>query len=123
MALIALIALVVTFPLFAFGGTTDESRTEPMTAPSGQVSKKPGRATLNLKSMQPVVVSGRGFGSGESVRVSGIGTKRVRASTAGAFTVNLGRGADRCNGFTLVAVGSNGSRASLNFSQLLCVAP
>jgi hypothetical protein len=49
-----------------------------------------------------------------------MGAKRVDASPAGRFTVNLGGAADKCNGFTLVAVGSRGSRASLNFSQLLC---
>jgi len=108
-------ALLFSFPSMLTG----EMRTTPA-APPGRVAKSPGRATLSLKSMQPVVVAGHGFQPGESVRISGIGTKRVRASTAGTFSVNLGGAVERCSGFSLFAVGSQGSRASLDFSRPLC---
>jgi hypothetical protein len=73
--------------------------------------------------ISPLTVSGRGFKSGERVTVSinGAGRRQVVATRAGAFSVRMGGG--RCNGGTIVAVGSKGSRAAANFSQLLCVAP
>ncbi len=119
MALVALLFLFLGFPDMLLASASSETQTLPATAPTMRAPIA-GRATLSIKSMRPVVVAGRGFRSGESVRVSGIGTKRVRASSAGTFTVNLGGATDRC-GFTLVAIGSRGSRASLNFSQLLCL--
>jgi hypothetical protein len=121
MGFLALIVLFFTFPLglFALGGAMPSSGTaEPVPAP--KIAPARGSATLGVKSMRPVIVVGSGFKSRESVRISGLGTKRLNASPGGRFTVNLGGAADRCNGFTLVAVGSRGSRASLNFSQLLC---
>ncbi len=121
---LALIVLLVALPytLFNVGGTMPstgmgEFMPAPKAAPAPALR---GSASLAVKSMRPVIVVGSGFKPRESVRISGMGTKRVDASQGGRFTVNLGGAADKCNGFTLVAVGSRGSRASLNFSQLLC---
>ena len=121
MGFVALLVLFFTVPLglFGLGGTAPYSgQATPLPAP--KIAPARGSATLSVKSMSPLVVVGQGFKPGESVRISGRGTKRARASNSGTFTVNLGGTADKCNGFTLVAVGSGGSRASLNFSQLLC---
>ena len=79
-------------------------------------------ATLTLKRLQPVAtIVGTGFRPGESVRLLGVTTRRVRASAAGRFTVRIR--VDPCNGFSISARGSKGSRASLNYSQLHCVDP
>jgi hypothetical protein len=125
MALVALIALLVALPLFSFGDTQSESQTETMTAPpvaGPNVTTRPGHAALSLKSLRPLIVSGRGFKAGELVRLTGAGTKRVVASRTGSFSVRLAY-RDPCGGLTIAAVGSKGSRAGLNFSQLLCVEP
>jgi len=121
MGFLALIVLFFTLPLGLFGlsGTAPHSgQASPLPAP--RIAPARGSATLSLKSMGPLVVVGQGFKPGESVRISGLGAQRVNASPGGRFTVNLDGAADKCNGLTLVAVGSRGSRASLNFSQLLC---
>lgn len=125
MALVALIALFVAFPLFTFGDTQSESRTETMTAPpvaTPKVTTRPGRATLDLKSLRPLIVAGRGFKAGELVRLTGAGTKRVAASRTGSFSVRMVY-RDPCGGLTIAAVGSKGSRAGLNLSHLLCIEP
>lgn len=125
MALIALIALVVVFPLFTFGNLTPASPTETMTAPSAPLPKgttSSGRAALSLKSVRPLIVAGRGFKAGELVRLTGAGTKRVVASRTGSFSVRLAY-RDPCGGLTIAAVGSKGSRAGFNVSHLLCVEP
>jgi hypothetical protein len=125
MALVALIALLVAFPLFSFGDTQSESRTETTTAPpvtTPKVTTRPGRATLSLKSLRPLIVAGRGFKAGELVRLTGADTKRVMASRTGSFSVRLAY-RDPCGGLTIAAVGSKGSRAGFNVSHLLCVEP
>lgn len=107
------------YTLFNLGGTIPGSG-------MGDVVTKPapprGTATLTLKTLQPVAtIVGTGFRPGESIRLLGVTTRRVRASSAGRFTVRIR--ADPCNGFSISAVGSKGSRASLNYSQLHCVDP
>lgn len=114
MALVALIALLFGLPSMTLSA---DAGSPSVPAPA----KSDGRPQLAMTSMQPLTVAGRGFKSGEMIRISGDVAKRVRASDAGAFTVRFPR-AGRC-GVSIVAIGSRGSRASLNFSQLLCVAP
>lgn len=113
MALLAiLLFLLIGFPTMTLAGDTpSETRMEPATT----------SAVLSVKSANPLTIAGRGFKPLESVRISSEGRiKRVRASKRGTFTVRLA-GQDPCAGGTIVAFGSKGSRASLNFSQLLCV--
>jgi hypothetical protein len=120
MFLLALVALFA-LPYLAFnvGGTVPGSGL-------GEVQRGTvtyGRATLTITSQRPLTVAGRGFAPLETVRVrSDAGTKRVRASRAGRFTVRFA-GVDACAGGTITAVGSQGTRAGLNLSYLLCVAP
>ncbi len=117
MALVALLFLFFAFPVMTLSPGLGETQS----APPATTTAKAGRASLTMKSMSPLTVAGSGFKAAERVRITGAGTKTVTASRRGAFTVRL-PGEDPC-GLTIVAVGSRGSRASLNFSQLLCVAP
>jgi hypothetical protein len=121
MALFALILglFLAPYTLFNVGGSTPSSGL-------GDVIQGPpatrGTATLTVKKLQPVaIIVGAGFKPHESVRLMGVTTKRVRASAAGRFTVRI-RGADPCS-ISISAVGSKGSRASVNYSQLHCIEP
>lgn len=122
----ALVALVFALPLYTFGGGEAETATpEAVPAPSTPLPKgttSNGRASLSLRSLRPLTVMGRGFKTGERVRVSGAGSRMVVASRRGGFAVRMAY-QDPCASLTITAVGSKGSRASLNFSQLYCAAP
>lgn len=126
MALLALVALVFALPLYTLTNVGSETTTpEAVPAPSTPLPKgttSNGRASLSLRSLRPLTVLGRGFKSGERVRVSGAGVKRVVASRRGGFAVRMAY-QDPCASLSITAVGSKGSRASLNFSQLYCAAP
>lgn len=117
MALVALLFLFFAFPVMTLSPGSGETQS----APPATTTAKTGRAILTMKSMSPLTISGSGFKATERVRITGAGTKTVTASRRGAFTTRL-PGRDSC-GLTIVAVGSRGSRASLNFSKLLCVEP
>ena len=121
MLLLALILGLFAFPFFAFnvGGTVPGSGT-------GEVVPNPAplrsTATVMLRPAPVPTVVGRGFKPRESVRITGPTTLRVTASAKGTFTARL-PGADPCGSITITAVGSRGSRASVNYSQLLCIEP
>jgi hypothetical protein len=84
---------------------------------------QPRRASLTLDSIAPLRVSGRDFGTRESVLLTYIaadGTSRdvtVRAAKDGAlrggFKLRLGR----CDSFTVRAAGAAGSRAVLQVER------
>ena len=86
------------------------------------------RAALKLVRMQPLVLTGSGFRSGERVRVTvQVGgealTRRVTAGRLGLFRVAFGEDVvlDRCNSaFAARAVGARGSEARLKLPELLC---
>jgi hypothetical protein len=104
--------------------------------PGGQSAKKPagtigggptGRARLVPVGLAPLMVKGIGFKPRETVILrspdSLAKTKRtVTANAAGSFVARMGTSADRCNGMTVVATGNKGSKASFNFSQVVCAA-
>jgi hypothetical protein len=115
MALVALLFLFFAFPAMTLSPGSGETQS----APPATTTAKTGRASLTMKSLRPLTVAGSGFKAAERVRITGAGTKTLTASRGGAFTTRL-TGADPC-GLTIVAMGSRGSRASLNFSKLLCV--
>ena len=83
------------------------------------------RATLTPRSLDPLVLKGEGFKRRERVRVTLTPTsgepltKRLRAKRGGTFSVRFD-GVQACNGFEAVAAGRRGSRASMQFSALLC---
>lgn len=121
MKLVALIALALAVPLFPLGAAGGNT-TEVASSPAGE-STSPGRARLGIGSLRPLVITGRGFKSLERVRISGGGTRKmVGASRAGRFSVRLPY-AGTCPTLTVKAVGSKGSRASINLAHIHCVAP
>ena len=107
MALVALVALVVALPLYTFSNVGSETTTtEAVPAPSTPLPKgttSNGRASIGL-------------------RISGAGARTAVASGRGRFVLRMGY-RDPCASLSITAVGSKGSRASLNFSQLYCAAP
>jgi hypothetical protein len=122
-ALLALVALVVAWPLYTFNNAGGEATTQAGQAPSLPAPKAAsGRASISIGSLQPITIVGRGFKPGERVRVSGAGTKTIVASRQGGFSIRMANQSP-CPSLSITAVGSKGSRASLNFSQLLCVEP
>jgi hypothetical protein len=116
--LLALLMYLSGMTLFSSGGSVPSSGTgDVLQAPA------PARAQLAIKRVRPItIIVGSGFKSGEVVRLTGVNTRQVRASAGGTFTLRL-RNTDPCNGFSVTAVGNKGSRAAINYSQLLCVAP
>jgi hypothetical protein len=127
MALVALVALLVAVPLFNLGGAEAEAEPQavpPTSTPLPKGAPSTGRASITFTSLRPFTIAGRGFKAAErvSVRVFGEGSKRVVASRRGAFVVRFPYQGN-CPSLSIVAVGSKGSRASLNISHLLCVEP
>jgi hypothetical protein len=117
--MVLLLLALAFFAAFNLGGTTPSSGMggEVQMLPAG-----PARATLSVTSMRPLIVAGRGFKRREAVRVTAAGiVRRTQASRSGAFTVRFPGQTDGCAIGTVVAVGSRGSRAALNFSNILCV--
>jgi hypothetical protein len=75
------------------------------------------RASLEVVGVEPVGVAGRNFKAGERVRLTVDGRRKtVTAGPRGGFKVVF-PAANACNGFTAVARGSEGSRASITFAQ------
>jgi hypothetical protein len=117
MALLALL-FVFGFSLFNLGGMTPGAGLgEEFESYESETTQN--GVTLAVKSLRPLVISGRGFKPGERVRVTGAGTKRTTATRAGRFTVRMGT--PRCDGFTIVARGSAGSRGTLAFQSISSV--
>ena len=76
----------------------------------------------------PVAFRGVGFKPGERVRVSVYAgeraTKRLTAGARGGFVVRFaGLDPNACTGFSAVAVGNEGSRASFKRAPGVCPAP
>jgi hypothetical protein len=83
------------------------------------------RAHLVPTSGSPLRVKGTGFVPRERVQIKvTAGSKRVsrklRASTRGSFVVTFTR-VRACEGPTVVARGSRGSRASFTISEIACL--
>jgi hypothetical protein len=110
MALIALIAVLIGLPAMTLVSDSRSGGTAGTVAPSG-------RASVMVVGLNPVTVTGRGFKPRELVRVTVEGKREsVTAGPRGGFKVRF-PGADSCNGFVVVARGSEGSRASVAFAQ------
>jgi hypothetical protein len=76
----------------------------------------------------PIAIRGAGFKAHERVRVSVFAgeraTKRLTAGIRGGFVVRFtGLDPNACAGFSAVAVGSEGSRASFKRAPGTCPAP
>jgi hypothetical protein len=84
----------------------------------GTAGAQTARARVWLSSMQPLVVRGSGFAGGERVHVvvlaGGRFERTVTASADGGLAVRFPDATvDRCTGYSVRAVGNQGSRASL----------
>ena len=100
MALLALLLVLFGLPTAAGGPATATAR-----------------PSLKVVAVQPVAVAGRSFKAGERVRLTADGRRKtVTAGTRGGFKVVFPE-ANACNGFTAVARGSEGSRATVTFAQ------
>jgi hypothetical protein len=120
--------LALIFGLFFFSGQAvfDAGGSVPQSGLSDvlQSPKTPApasRARLTIKHAGIVTIfAGSGFKPNELVRLTGSVTRRVQASSRGAFVVRT-RTTDPCADLSLTAVGSKGSRTSIQISQLHCV--
>jgi hypothetical protein len=86
------------------------------------------RPALRLMDASPVAFRGSGFKAQERVRVSvyaGVrATKRVTAGVRGRFVVRFSNlDSNACTGFSAIAIGNKGSRASFKRSPGVCPAP
>jgi hypothetical protein len=86
------------------------------------------RPTLRLMDTSPIAFRGAGFKAHERVRVSVYAgeraTKRLTAGARGRFVVRFsGLDPNACVGFSAVAVGNEGSRASFKRAPGMCPAP
>ena len=108
MAFVALLAVVIALPTMT--AAADGSVTAPAANPTG-------RASLKIVGIDPVAIAGRNFKAGERVRVTAEGRRKtVAAGARGGFKVVFPE-ANACNGFTAVARGAEGSRATVTFAQ------
>jgi hypothetical protein len=113
-------AFLALFAVLLMSNAVDGSGTGTVTKPPAGVT---ARARLTITRFVPLTVVGRGFKPDERVTVStDSARKRVVANRAGVFNVRFAT-SGRCNSTTVVALGSKGSRAVVNFAQLLCVSP
>jgi hypothetical protein len=115
-ALVAVAAVIATVVGQTSGSSSDEPRPD-----GGQ------RPTLTPYAQDPLSVRGTWFQPHERVRVAVKGvdepeTLTARASAKGVFSVGF-RHVNGCDSVTVMAVGSKGSRASFNLSQIACIAP
>ena len=86
------------------------------------------RPALRLLDASPLAFRGTGFKAHEHVRVSvyagSRATKRTTAGLRGRFTIRfVGLDPNACTGFSAVAIGSEGSRASFKRAPGMCPAP
>jgi len=84
-----------------------------------------GKPQLKLSRGTPLILRGAHFSPGERVRVVVAArvrtTKRVSANQSGGFVARFPEVfVDRCNGFSAVAVGTQGSRAALKSPFVYC---
>jgi hypothetical protein len=81
------------------------------------------RPALMVVQQGPLTVQGTGFQPGEKVRLAAKGLQSsladATAGAAGTFEASFD-GLKECDSVTVTAVGSKGSRAEFNLSQIAC---
>jgi hypothetical protein len=82
------------------------------------------RAQISPVQSQPLEVKGTGFQPGEKVALSAKGLQSSHttaiADSSGEFEATF-HGLKNCDSVTVTAVGSKGSRAEFNLSQIACM--
>jgi hypothetical protein len=117
----ALVAAVTLVALVAAGCGAGQKEASHATT----TSKPPaGKPQLAAKGQKPLTVEGTGFQPQEKVAVVAKGMQSQRVSTqadsSGTFEATLDK-LDSCDSITVTAVGSKGSRAEFNLSQIVCL--
>jgi hypothetical protein len=95
---------------------------------SAPASSQTTRATLRLVDDAPVTLRGTGFHAREHVRLVVFAGKRAvktfSAGDGGGFVVRMpGMSASECKGFSAVATGDDGSRATFKRAPGMCPNP
>jgi hypothetical protein len=117
-ALLAAAAVIATL--------VSQTSGSPSRAPSASRSQQANetrRADLEVRGQNPLIVKGTHFRPHERVQltVKGRGSRlTTRAGAHGTF-VAVFKNVVGCDSITVVARGSKGSRASVNFSQIACL--
>jgi len=117
-AALALVALV------AGGCGHDPSARRPGTTETTAAKTTTARAHITPVQSQPLQVKGTGFRPGEKVTLSARGLQSshttATADSSGEFDATF-HGLENCDSVTVTAVGSKGSRAEFNLSQIACM--
>ena len=96
---------------------------DPSASSSRTTESTANRAQIAPVQQQPLVVKGTGFRPGEKVELAAKGLRSshatARAGGSGEFEATF-HGLKSCDSVTVVAVGSEGSRAEFNLSQIAC---
>jgi hypothetical protein len=102
-------------------GHDPSARSSETTATTATTASRPQISPVR---QQPLVVEGKGFHPGEKVALSAKGLQSshttARADGFGEFEATF-HGLENCDSVTVKAVGSKGSRAEFNLSQIACV--
>jgi hypothetical protein len=86
---------------------------------SASAAQKPA---IVIEHSSPLVVRGMGFHAREAVTVTApFARLRVKSSTTGGFLASFNRGADRCTGGRIVAVGASGDRVVMRLPPMMCL--
>jgi hypothetical protein len=97
---------------------------DPSPGARGATGTTASRPQIVPVQQQPLVVKGTGFQPGEKVALAAKGLQSSRATAradgSGEFESTF-HGLKNCDSVTVVAVGSKGSRAQFNLSQIACV--
>jgi hypothetical protein len=97
---------------------------DPSASPSGTTGITAARAQISPVQQRPLVVKGAGFQPGEKVALSAKGLQSshttAMADGSGEFEATF-HGLKNCDSVTVTAVGSKGSRAEFNLSQIACI--
>ena len=117
-AALALAALVVV------GCGHDPSAGSPGTTETAVTEATTSRAQISPVQSQPLAVKGTGFQPGEKVTLSAKGLQSSHATATADSSGELEatfHGLKNCDSVTVTAVGSKGSRAEFNLSQIACM--
>jgi hypothetical protein len=102
-------------------GHDPSARSSETTATTATTASRPQISPVR---QQPLVFEGKGFQPGEKVTLSAKGLRSshttARADGSGEFEATF-HGLENCDSVTVTAVGSKGSRAEFNLSQIACV--
>jgi hypothetical protein len=121
----AALALALALVALVAGGCGHDPSASPSgTTETAATKTTASRAQISPVQSQPLEIKGTGFQPGEKVALSAKGLRSshttARADSSGEFEATF-HGLKNCDSVTVTAVGSKGSRAEFNLSQIACV--